>query len=315
MLTIYRSEGSASLRRVPVWLVDSTGTNPVSADLLQPQITWHGRTPIATVNTAATLSLVSANAGLHQVELSASEVSALGIFSIHARSATAIAQTVFGQIVNYDSGDSMRFGQFALPNAAAEAAGGLVTAGTGANQISLSAGSVGLRAQLHSQATVGGADNLTGRIYSTVTIRPDFQNYSGVTVRLDYQNYSGVTVRPDAQNYSGVTVRVDQQDYSAVTVRVMGIVAASFNAGAIDAAALATDAGQEIADRMLLRNIATGDDSGRSVAQALFALRSRVLISGSTGTVFQNDDTTSSWTFSVVTAGGQVITDFDPGGA
>src|SRR5687768_9031790 len=159
MQTIYRSEGSASLRRVPVWLVGSTGTAPDTDEAGgQPQICWHAR-GVTTVNTSGTLSLVSANAGLYHVELTASEVSALGILSIHYRSATAIANVSFAQVVNQDSGDSMRYGLFALPNVATGAAGGLITEGTGTAQLSLSAGSVGLKAQTHSQATVTGINN------------------------------------------------------------------------------------------------------------------------------------------------------------
>lgn len=238
MLTIYRSEASASLRRVPMWLVLSNGTAPATAEAAgQPQISWHPR-GTATVNTAATLSLLSANAGLYHVELSASEVSALGVFSVHFRSATAIAQTVFGKIVNYDSGDSVRFGQFALPNVGADLAGGLIVMGTGTNQLQPSLGSVGLRAIIHSQATVGGADNITPRNYSGVSVEIKtggiqttsygLGNYSGVsfevktggiqTTSYGLGNYSGVSfeiktggiqpVSMGAGNYSGVSVEV-----------------------------------------------------------------------------------------------------------
>lgn len=214
MLTIYRSEASASLRRVPVWLVDSTGTNPVSAAGLQPQICWHAR-GTATVNTSGTLSLVSANAGLHHVELTASEVSALGVFSIQARSATAIAQTVFGKVVNYDSGDSVRFGQFALPNAAAEAVGGLITFGTSTGQIHTSSGSVGLKTQVHSGASVGVEDIKPG-IYSAVSV--SIRNGGIQVVSVGAGNYSGVSVEVKtkgiAQN-SIETVNI----YSSLTIQ------------------------------------------------------------------------------------------------
>src|SRR5207302_5132180 len=89
-MIIYRSEASASLRRVPLWLVGSDGTTPASAEGGgQPQVSWLAR-GTATVNTAATLSLISANAGEYYLELNASEVSALGIGAVHYRSANAI---------------------------------------------------------------------------------------------------------------------------------------------------------------------------------------------------------------------------------
>lgn len=417
MLTIYRSEASASLRRVPLWLVTSDGTSPATAEAAgQPQICWHPR-GTATENTSGTLSLVSANAGLYHVELNASQVSALGLFSVHYRSATAIAQTVFGKIVNFDSGDSMRFGQLALPNAAANASGGLPQKGTlhsdftvRPDAINYSAlttrcgfiapgtmsgvtiqglsnyaniSNVTLAAGTHSGATVQGVTRVNSNVtpadalYSGVTVRLDTVAYSGATlgvnniaagsysgvtlqgvtrlnsnVTLNADTHSGATIQgvtrvnssvtPANALYSEVTVRLDPVDYSGatvginnasgnvasrftvaigalnysdVTVHVTGIVPASFNAGAIDAAALSTDAGQEIADRILLRNIDTGSDSGRSVAQAFAALRNRTAVSGSTGTVYLTDDTTSSWTFSVTTvASTGDISDINPSG-
>ena len=89
-MNIYRSEASASQRRIPLWLVGSNGTSPATGEAGgQPQINWLAR-GTATVNTAATLSLVSANAGEYYVELAASEVSATGMAAVHYRSATAI---------------------------------------------------------------------------------------------------------------------------------------------------------------------------------------------------------------------------------
>jgi hypothetical protein len=57
----------------------------------------------------------------------------------------------------------------------------------------------------------------------------------------------------------------------------------------------------QIADDFLLRNIASGGLGGRSVQEALRVLRNRIEISGSTGTVYSEDDVTSSFTFSVTT--------------
>jgi hypothetical protein len=90
------------------------------------------------------------------------------------------------------------------------------------------------------------------------------------------------------------------------------IVAASFGAGAIDALALATDAGQEIADRVLARNIAGGSDSGRTVTSALRRIRNRNAIAAGTLTVYQENDTTSAWTAAVTTTAGNPISEVDP---
>lgn len=98
----------------------------------------------------------------------------------------------------------------------------------------------------------------------------------------------------------------------AVTVAAGGITATSFGVGAIDAAALATDAGQEIADRILTRALGGGSDTGRTVRQALASTRNKVEVVGSTLTVYAEDDSTVLYTATVTTAAGNPITAIDP---
>jgi len=199
-----------------MWFVTSDGTSPATGESGgQPQITWHGR-GTATVNTSGTLSLVSANAGLYHVELTASEVSALGMFSTQYRSATAIHNTVFGKIVNYDSGDSTRLGVFALPNAAADASGGLIVMGTGTNQLQPSLGSVGLRAIIHSQATVGGADNITPRNYSGVSV--EIKSGGIQTLSIGAGNYSGMSVEIKTKGIATNSIET-ANTYSSLTIQ------------------------------------------------------------------------------------------------
>lgn len=285
MLDINTSEASASLRRVPLWLVGSDGTTPpITQAGGQPQINWLPR-GVATVNTAATLSAISVNAGEYYVELSASEVSCPGVAAVHYRSATALPNSTYFKLVKFDSNDSMRFGLFALPNVAAEGAGGLITRGTGTGQLNVSSGSIGLLAATHSGATIDGVN----RINSSVTIANAL--YSSVTVRLDPQAYSGLTVGVNniaAGNYSGATVEVSNIAQSARSL---------------------------IADDFLLRDIASGSHGGRSVQDAFRGLRNRVEISGSTMTVYTEDDTTSAWTASIsTTADTSLIAGVNPAG-
>lgn len=305
MIAIYRSEGSASLRRIPMWMVGSDGTTPPTTQAAgQPQINWIAR-GAATVNTAATLSAVSVLAGEYYVELNASEVSALGIASVQYRAAAVIPTSTYFQIVNLDSGDSVRLGLFALPNAAAEAAGGLITMGTGTGQLHVSSGSVGLKQQTHSGATVGG-------LTSGVTIYAD--THSGVTIQGVTRVNSSVTIA-DA-TYSAVTVRLGLVAYSGATVGVANIAAGSYSGVSVEVTNILQSARSLMADDLLRRDIAAGAFGGRSVQQAFRTLRNRVLISGSTGTVYSEDDATSSWTFSVTTtADTSHIAGLDPGGA
>ena len=307
MLVINSSEASASLRRVPMWLVGSDGTTPASAGGGQPQINWLAR-GTATVNTAATLSLVSANAGEHYVELSASEVSAVGIAAIHYRAAAVLPNSTYFQIARYDSNDSMRLGLFALPNAAAAAAGGLITVGTGTGQLNVSAGSVGILAATHSGVTIQGLSNYAN--ISNVTLAAG--THSNVTIQGVTRVNSNVTIA-DA-NYSAVTVRLASVAYSGATVQVSNIGPGNFSGVTVEVSNIAQSARSLIADDLLLRSLAGGAAGGRTVQDALRFLRNRFLIDGSTMTVYTEDDTTSAWTASVTTVADISITGSDPGG-
>jgi hypothetical protein len=79
-----------------------------------------------------------------------------------------------------------------------------------------------------------------------------------------------------------------------------------------DIAALNDPTAASIADAILGRNLAGGSDGGRTVRQALRALRNRVAISGGTMTVYQENDSTSDWTAAVTTAAGNPVSEIDP---
>lgn len=308
MLVINSSEASASLRRIPMWLVGSDGTTPANASGGQPQINWLAR-GTATVNTAATLSLVSANAGEHYVELSASEVSCVGIAAIHYRAAAVLPNSTYFQIARYDSNDSMRLGLFALPNAAAEAAGGLITRGTGTGQLNVSAGSIGLLAATHSGVTIQGLSNYAN--ISNVTLAAG--THSNVTIQGVTLLNSSVTI--NNANYSAVTVRVQPMNYSGLTVEVSNLGPGTFSGATVEVSNLAQSVRSLIADDFLRRDLAAGGFGGRSVQDALRPLRNRVDLEGSTLTVYTEDDTTSAWTASVTTTStSQFISGVNPGG-
>lgn len=69
---------------------------------------------------------------------------------------------------------------------------------------------------------------------------------------------------------------------------------------AITAAAIAADAGNELADAILARDIGSGTGAGsseeRTVRSALRVLRNKFGISGTTRTVYKEDDTTAAFT-------------------
>ena len=88
-------------------------------------------------------------------------------------------------------------------------------------------------------------------------------------------------------------------------------------ADVITAASIATDAGAEIADAILLRKLdrtGAGTDlvNERTVVNALRAIRNKTSIAAGTLTVTKEDDTTSAWTATVSTAAGNPISGVDP---
>jgi RecA/RadA recombinase len=98
-----------------------------------------------------------------------------------------------------------------------------------------------------------------------------------------------------------------------------GVVVASLAANSVTAAALAADAGAEIADAVLNRDMSTGTDSGsttvRTMRQALRFLRNKWAVSAGTLTVYKEDDSTSSWTASVSSdAAAEPVIGSDPAG-
>jgi len=99
----------------------------------------------------------------------------------------------------------------------------------------------------------------------------------------------------------------------APSALISGNVPSNVQAMAVDvitAAALDIGAGQEIADRWGARNIAGGSDGGRVNRDALRALRNKV--DATLGIVYQEDDSTTAWTFVITTAAGNPVTIVDP---
>lgn len=64
------------------------------------------------------------------------------------------------------------------------------------------------------------------------------------------------------------------------------------------------------ADALLLRNVSSGANGGRSVREAFYVLRNRVDLTG--GIVYGTDDTASSWAFTVSTAPVNAVVEIDP---
>ena len=280
---IDKAEADAGRRTVGFRLFGSNGTAPATG--------FSTGTILGSLNGAAQLSLgsasvVSANAGMYAFAFTQSNVSVLGSWDLFTDSLVVFPQHVAKvQVVNNNPMSTLS----ALNISALTALG-----------VTRLDSSVTLRAVVHSGATVQGVT----RVNSSVT--PANAEYSAITVRIGLVDYSGATV-----GAGDITPRV----YSGVSVEVKtgGIQAASFGANAVDAAAVATGAWQEGADRFLVRSIAGGADSSRSVGETLMAVRNRTSLSSTSYIVYQNDDTTVAWHASLVTTGDAVrITDVNP---
>lgn len=129
-----------------------------------------------------------------------------------------------------------------------------------------------------------------------------------------------------ATDYLDAAVSTRSAPATGQTVSVVdtgAISSTSFAAGAIDAAAIAADAigaselaadgASEYADAVLGRTLTRGASGGRTVGQALMALRNKVSISAGTLTVTSNNDSTTEWTATIATeAVTAIVTSIDP---
>lgn len=161
---------------------------------------------------------------------------------------------------------------------------------------------VTLRAITHSGATVQGLSNYAN--ISNVTLAAG--THSNVTIQglSNYANISNVTLA--AGTHSNVTIQGVTRLNSSVTLN-----AGNHSGATVDGVLFVGTAGMR---SLASSYLSTDLGASRYVQQAFEVLRNRVLISGSTMTVYQTDDTTSSWTASVTT-GTNTITQIDPGGA
>lgn len=123
-------------------------------------------------------------------------------------------------------------------------------------------------------------------------------------------NVGGNVVGSVASVTAGVTVTTnnDKTGYTASTVSDKTGYALT---GAYDAAKTASQAGDAMtltsgernaaADALLARNVSGGSSAGRTVKQALHFLRNKWTIATGTLTVYDTDDSSSSWTATVGT--------------
>jgi len=334
---ILLNQSNASRRVVPLPpLVQSNGT---SACTNESGATFFFSVGGVFYGSGGSISAISAPLGLYECLFSASKVSVQGQGRVYYSSGTALPASTPIDIVNYDSYDSMRLGQFALPNSAPNVSGGLPLIGNDYGS-TLTMGVSNIKANTYSGVTIDGLSRINSSVtianatYSAVTLRLDAVDYSSIVTvgvgKIKAQAYSGVSVEVTTGgiqtasigkgNYSGVSVEVltggiqttsiGVGTYSGVTVGINNIAANAYSGVTIDGAKFLSAAGERSAASSLL---STNVGNSRLYQEYLWPLRNRVQISGSTMTVFMPDDTTSSWTASVTTAASS-LNGIDPAG-
>jgi hypothetical protein len=148
MQLLQQSEATAAQRRIFFHAVDATDGITAETGLTGAgRISKNGAATAA--STANITEIDSTNMpGRYYIELTATELDTLGIIEFRFKAAACAEVVARGQVVPFDPYDAMRAGLTALPNAAAEAAGGLYTRGAGAGQINQSAnGQIDVNAQ------------------------------------------------------------------------------------------------------------------------------------------------------------------------
>lgn len=309
-IVIFQNEASANSRTVPMRIFLSDGTSPDTGASNDSVIQV---TPsAATFTPNAKLAAVHAAQGMYALVLNQSDVSLAGTNALYHTQGDFPQHVATISVVAYNPFDVARLGLSNITVPPGTYSG--VTFGT--NNIAagtysgVTVGINNVAAGSYSGVTIAGVTRVNSNVtpadgtYSAITIGGVTRVNSSVTIAD--ATYSAVTVGGVTRVNSNVTIAAANYT-SSVTVGVGGfnagvITTASIAAAAFDATVFSTDAEQAFADRTLLRSIAGGADSGRSVGQALYALRNRVDASGSIGTVYEPDDTTSAYTFSTTTA-------------
>jgi hypothetical protein len=140
-----QSEATAARRRFWFTFYSSTGSRltGLTGASLGGKISKNGATPASVAGSWTEVDSASFP-GVYYYEATATELNTLGSVVVVAGpdGTFGTLQESHGTVIAADLFDGVRAGLTALPNAAANAAGGLMTAGTGTNQVSASGGNV-----------------------------------------------------------------------------------------------------------------------------------------------------------------------------
>ena len=185
----------------------------------------------------------------------------------------AVSQTVNVWPVAFDPSDTVRAGLTALPNAAADAAGGLPI------------------------SDAGGLD-IDAILADTNELQGDWANGGRLDLLID-------SILADTGE-----LQTDLTDGGRLDLLIDSILADTGTAGVVISATTANQIADAILNRDMSL---VSDTTARSMLNALRFLRNKWSVSGTTLTVTKEDDTTSAWTATLATnAAADPITSSDP---
>jgi hypothetical protein len=163
--------------------------------------------------------------------------------------------------------------------------------------------------------------NSTTQLTAGITLTVDFDGVTGLhNVRVVASGANGYAAQTNVDlvittgTVGGTSVvgyvigsfSIENRSTQAIRAKTDNLPAAPAAVGDIPTAV-------QNADALLGRNVSGGSSTGRTVKQALHVLRNRSAVAAGTLTVFDTDDTTSSWTATVSSdATADPITGIDP---
>jgi len=252
-----KDEATAARRRFPIYLVDATdGITPETGEEGgQPQVSKNGG---AWGNTSATLTAIGN--GAYYVELTAGELDTAGNIQVRYKSAATAEFNAPADVTVLNVHDAVRAGLTALPNAAADAAGGLPISADGTlamdniGKMSFSGDGpytleVDLVDIMGSLLTESGAGQLAAAFIKffdkasptgTINSLPDaVPGAANALLRAGTNAATSITTALTANIIGNITGNISG---SVGSIAASGIAAASFAANAIAAAAIAAGA-------------------------------------------------------------------------
>ena len=315
-------EGTAARRRVPIKLFTSDGTSPdtgASGDSLMYSVNGGSESDLTVVT-------ITAADGMYYGEFAAADVGTLGTIALWHRDGAFAQHVANVNVVNYNPMSSQS--NIPLVPTVTDLTNAVTLTAAGRNLVAVDSADSVWDEDATGHQTGGTFGQAIGDPAADVTTiyQAVVTDATGDNVAVDVVAVKAETVlivadtnELQTDNVPGLIAALNDIDGSEVTVHSGGIASTAFAAGAIDAASLAADAGAELADAHLDRNMATGTDSGTSAIRtprdALRSLRNRVDLSENTLTVFEEDDDTEAWRASLTTSGDSNFpTAMDPSG-